>query len=102
MTLERAPISGAFLFRTGIYGSMTSRNMARAPMRPEPIPNAVNANPATSGHCAGARQQMKGEISAISITAIASAEAAIGSAIVPATYRSARPIRTDQSNSLKR
>nr|ADH10451.1 NADH-plastoquinone oxidoreductase subunit 4L [Selaginella moellendorffii] len=99
--LERAPISGAFPFRTGIYGSMTSRNMARAPMRPEPIPNAVNANPATSGHCAGARQ-MKGEISAISIMAIASAEAAIGSAIVPATYRSARPIRTDQSNSLKR
>nr|YP_003097527.1 NADh dehydrogenase subunit 4L [Selaginella moellendorffii]ACT89032.1 NADh dehydrogenase subunit 4L [Selaginella moellendorffii] len=101
MTLERAPISGAFPFRTGIYGSMTSRNMARAPMRPEPIPNAVNANPATSGHCAGARQ-MKGEISAISIMAIGSAEAAIGSAIVPATYRSARPIRTDQSNSLKR
>nr|YP_009589646.1 NADH-plastoquinone oxidoreductase subunit 4L [Selaginella pennata]QBL76229.1 NADH-plastoquinone oxidoreductase subunit 4L [Selaginella pennata] len=101
MTLERAPIPGAFPSRTGTYGSMTSRNMARAPMRPEPIPNAVNVNLATFGNCAGARQ-MEGEVPAIPITAIAPAEAATGSAIVPATYRSARPIRTDQSNLLKR
>nr|YP_009589789.1 NADH-plastoquinone oxidoreductase subunit 4L [Selaginella sanguinolenta]QBL76368.1 NADH-plastoquinone oxidoreductase subunit 4L [Selaginella sanguinolenta] len=99
--LERAPISGAFLFRTGIYGSIKSRNTARAPMCPESVPNAVNVNPVTSSSYLGARQ-MEGEISAISVTAIASAEAAIGSAIVPAIYRNARSIRIDQFDSLKR
>nr|QGU93200.1 NADH-plastoquinone oxidoreductase subunit 4L [Selaginella rossii] len=100
--LELAPISGAFLFRTGICGSITSRNTARAPMCPESVPNAVNVNPVTSSSYLGARQ-MEGEIYAISVTAIASAEAAaIGSAIVPAIYRNARSIRIDQFDSSKR
>nr|QQP00213.1 NADH dehydrogenase subunit 4L [Selaginella nipponica]QQP00267.1 NADH dehydrogenase subunit 4L [Selaginella nipponica] len=98
--LERALILGAFLFCIGIYGLMTSRNMVRALMCLELILNAVNVNLVTFGNCAGARQ-MEGEIFAIFIIAIASAEAATGLAIVLATYRSARSIRIDQFNLLK-
>nr|YP_009589718.1 NADH-plastoquinone oxidoreductase subunit 4L [Selaginella remotifolia]QBL76301.1 NADH-plastoquinone oxidoreductase subunit 4L [Selaginella remotifolia] len=99
--LERALVLGAFPSRTGIYGLTTSRDIVRALMRLEPMLNAVNVNFVTSSNYLGAQQRVKGEIFAISVIAPASAEAAIGPAIVLAMYRNARSIRTDQFNSLR-
>lgn len=70
-------------------------------MRLELILNAVNVNSVTSSNYSGAQQRIKGEIFAIFVIAPASAEAAIGLAIVLAMYRNARSTRTDKFNSLR-
>nr|WCR30495.1 NADH-plastoquinone oxidoreductase subunit 4L [Selaginella remotifolia] len=99
--LERALVLGAFLFCTGIYGLITSRDIVRALMCLELMLNAVNVNFVTFSNYLGAQQRVKGEIFAIFVIALASAEAAIGLAIVLAMYRNARSIRTDQFNLLR-
>nr|YP_009193451.1 NADH dehydrogenase ND4L subunit [Takakia lepidozioides]UPM51685.1 NADH-plastoquinone oxidoreductase subunit 4L [Takakia lepidozioides] len=98
--LEHALNLGAYLFRIGIFGLITSRNMVRAPMCLESIFNAVNVNLVTFSNYFDT-QQLKGEIFSISIIAIAAAEAAIGLAIVSAIYRNRKSTRIDQFNLLK-
>nr|WGO61213.1 NADH dehydrogenase subunit 4L [Aneura pinguis]WGO61299.1 NADH dehydrogenase subunit 4L [Aneura pinguis]WGO61385.1 NADH dehydrogenase subunit 4L [Aneura pinguis] len=90
----------ASLFRIGMFGSVTSRNMVRALICLELTFNAVNINLVTFSNFFD-DSQMKGEIFSIFILAIAAAEATIGLAIVPAIYRNRKSIRIDQFNLLK-
>nr|YP_009732910.1 NADH-plastoquinone oxidoreductase subunit 4L [Diphyscium foliosum]QHU77252.1 NADH-plastoquinone oxidoreductase subunit 4L [Diphyscium foliosum] len=98
--LEHVLNLGAYLFCIGIFGLITSRNMVRALMCLELIFNAVNINLVTFSNYFDI-QQIKGEIFAIFIIAIAAAEAAIGLAIVLAIYRNKNSTRIDQFNLLK-
>jgi NADH:ubiquinone oxidoreductase subunit K len=98
--LEHLLNLGAYLFRIGLFGSITSRNMVRALMCLELLFNAVNTNLITFSNSFDT-QQTKGEIFAIFIVAIAAAEAAIGLAIVLAIYRNKNSTRIDQFNLLK-
>nr|YP_009732827.1 NADH-plastoquinone oxidoreductase subunit 4L [Buxbaumia aphylla]QHU77169.1 NADH-plastoquinone oxidoreductase subunit 4L [Buxbaumia aphylla] len=98
--LENILNLSAYLFCIGIFGLITSRNMVRALMCLELIFNAVNINLVTFSNYFDA-QQLKGEIFAIFIIAIAAAEAAIGLAIVLAIYRNKNSTRINQFNLLK-
>jgi len=98
--LEHLLNLGAYLFRIGLFGLVTSRNMVRALMCLELLFNAVNTNLITFSNSFDT-QQIKGEIFAIFIVAIAAAEAAIGLAIVLAIYRNKNSTRIDQFNLLK-
>nr|YP_009032873.1 NADH-plastoquinone oxidoreductase subunit 4L [Osmundastrum cinnamomeum]AHA59606.1 NADH-plastoquinone oxidoreductase subunit 4L [Osmundastrum cinnamomeum] len=98
--LEHALISGAYPFRVGFFGLITSRNMVRALMCLELILNAVNINPVTFSNYFD-NQRIKGEIFSISIIAIAAAEAAIGLSIVLVIYRNRKSARIDQFDLLK-
>nr|AJB98505.1 NADH-plastoquinone oxidoreductase subunit 4L [Helminthostachys zeylanica] len=98
--LEHVLILGAYLFRVGFYGLITSRNMVRALMCLELILNAVNTNLVTFSNYFDT-QQIKGEIFSIFVIAVAAAEAAIGLGIVLATHRNRGSIRIDQFNLLK-
>nr|YP_009867640.1 NADH-plastoquinone oxidoreductase subunit 4L [Drepanocladus aduncus]YP_009867722.1 NADH-plastoquinone oxidoreductase subunit 4L [Hygroamblystegium varium var. humile]QKG04817.1 NADH-plastoquinone oxidoreductase subunit 4L [Drepanocladus aduncus]QKG04899.1 NADH-plastoquinone oxidoreductase subunit 4L [Hygroamblystegium varium var. humile] len=98
--LEHVLNLGAYLFRIGIFGLITSRNMVRALMCIELIFNAVNINLITFSNSFDT-QETKGEIFVMFIIAIAAAEAAIGLAIVLAIYRNKNSTRIDQFNLLK-
>jgi NAD(P)H-quinone oxidoreductase subunit 4L len=98
--LEHALILGAYLFCIGIYGLITSRNMVRALMCLELMLNGVNVNLVTFSNYLDP-EEIKGQVFAIFIIAIAAAEAAIGLAIVLNIYRNRNSIRIDQFNLLK-
>nr|YP_010488477.1 NADH-plastoquinone oxidoreductase subunit 4L [Japanobotrychium lanuginosum]UAT96904.1 NADH-plastoquinone oxidoreductase subunit 4L [Japanobotrychium lanuginosum] len=98
--LEHVLILGAYSFRVGFYGLITSRNMVRALMCLELILNAVNINLVTFSNYSDT-QRIKGDIFSVFIVAVAAAEAAIGLGIVLAIHRNRRSTRIDQSNLLK-
>nr|AJB98586.1 NADH-plastoquinone oxidoreductase subunit 4L [Botrychium sp. ternatum/japonicum] len=98
--LEHVLILGAYSFRVGSYGLITSRNMVRALMCLELILNAVNINLVTFSNYSDT-QRIKGDIFSVFVVAVAAAEAAIGLGIVLATHRNRRSTRIDQSNPLK-
>ncbi|CAM6054648.1 unnamed protein product [Sphagnum tenellum] len=90
----------AFLFCIGLYGLITSRSMVRALMCLELMLNGVNLNFVTFSTFLDS-DQIKGQLFAIFIIAIAAAEAAIGLAIVLNIYRNRNSTRIDQFNLLK-
>lgn len=98
--LEHALIIGAFLFCTGLYGMMTSRNIIRALMSLELMLNGVNVN-LVSFSVFLDNEELRGQTFAIFIIAIAAAEAAIGLAIVLNIYRNRNSTRIDQFDLLK-
>lgn len=98
--LENSLILGAFLFCIGIYGLITSRNVVRALMCLELLLNGVNINLITFSNFLDP-EQIRGQVFAIFIIAIAAAEAAIGLAIVLNMYRNRNSVRLDQFNLLK-
>jgi NADH:ubiquinone oxidoreductase subunit K len=98
--LEYVLVLGAYLFCIGIYGLVTSRNMIRALMCLELMLNGVNIN------LIGFSKYLdpidiKGQVFAIFIIAIAAAEAAIGLAIILNIYRNRSSARIDQFDLLK-
>nr|YP_010262780.1 NADH-plastoquinone oxidoreductase subunit 4L [Cymbidium qiubeiense]UIX52295.1 NADH-plastoquinone oxidoreductase subunit 4L [Cymbidium qiubeiense]UML39632.1 NADH-plastoquinone oxidoreductase subunit 4L [Cymbidium qiubeiense] len=99
MMLEHALCLSVYLFSIGIYGLITSRSMVRALMCLELILNSVNINLVTFSNIFDSRQ-LKGEIFAIFVIAIAAAEAAIGLAIVSSIHRNRKSTRINQSNLL--
>nr|UXW65175.1 NADH-plastoquinone oxidoreductase subunit 4L [Cymbidium mannii] len=99
MMLEHVLCLSVYLFSIGIYGLITSRSMVRALMYLELILNSVNINLVTFSHIFDSRQ-LKGEIFAIFVIAIAAAEAAIGLAIVSSIHRNRKSTRINQSNLL--
>nr|ANF05179.1 NADH dehydrogenase subunit 4L [Cynanchum auriculatum]ARR28053.1 NADH dehydrogenase subunit 4L [Cynanchum wilfordii] len=101
MMLEHVLVLSAYLFSTGIYGLITSRNMVRALMCLELILNAVNINFVTFSYFFDNRQ-LRGDIFSIFVIAIAAAEAAIGPAIVSSIYRNRKSTRINQSNLLNK
>nr|WEV84988.1 NADH-plastoquinone oxidoreductase subunit 4L [Cymbidium haematodes]WEV85611.1 NADH-plastoquinone oxidoreductase subunit 4L [Cymbidium haematodes]WEV86540.1 NADH-plastoquinone oxidoreductase subunit 4L [Cymbidium haematodes]WEV86618.1 NADH-plastoquinone oxidoreductase subunit 4L [Cymbidium haematodes] len=100
MMLEHVLCLSVYLFSIGIYGLITSRSMVRALMCLELILNSVNINLVTFSDIFDSRQ-LKGEIFAIFVIAIAAAEAAIGLAIVSSIHRNRKSTRINQSNLLK-
>nr|YP_008081700.1 NADH-plastoquinone oxidoreductase chain 4L [Cymbidium sinense]YP_008081778.1 NADH-plastoquinone oxidoreductase chain 4L [Cymbidium tortisepalum]YP_009183410.1 NADH-plastoquinone oxidoreductase subunit 4L [Cymbidium ensifolium]YP_009239545.1 NADH dehydrogenase subunit 4L [Cymbidium kanran]YP_009723010.1 NdhE [Cymbidium sinense x Cymbidium goeringii]YP_009934739.1 NdhE [Cymbidium mastersii]YP_009936218.1 NdhE [Cymbidium tracyanum x Cymbidium faberi]YP_009943097.1 NdhE [Cymbidium lowianum]Y len=99
MMLEHVLCLSVYLFSIGIYGLITSRSMVRALMCLELILNSVNINLVTFSDIFDSRQ-LKGEIFAIFVIAIAAAEAAIGLAIVSSIHRNRKSTRINQSNLL--
>nr|QJI81089.1 NADH-plastoquinone oxidoreductase subunit 4L [Cymbidium serratum] len=99
MMLEYVLCLSVYLFSIAIYGLITSRSMVRALMCLELILNSVNINLVTFSDIFDSRQ-LKGEIFAIFVIAIAAAEAAIGLAIVSSIHRKRKSTRINQSNLL--
>lgn len=98
--LEHVLILSAYLFCIGIFGLITSRNMVRALMCLELIFNAININFVTFSNFLDS-QEIKGEVFAIFIIAIAAAEAAIGLSIILVLYRNGRSNQINEFNLLK-
>jgi len=90
----------AFLFCIGIYGLVTSRSMIKALICLELMLNGVNLNLITFSNYLD-NIEIKGQVFAIFIIAIAAAEAAIGLAIVLNIYRNRNSTRVDQFDLLK-
>nr|YP_009426215.1 NADH-plastoquinone oxidoreductase subunit 4L [Diplaziopsis javanica]ASU94878.1 NADH-plastoquinone oxidoreductase subunit 4L [Diplaziopsis javanica] len=97
---EHGLILGAYLFRVGFLGLITSRNMVRALMSLESIFNAVNINFITFSNFSNSKQA-GGEIFPIFVIAVAAAEAATGLATALSLQRNRRSTRIDQFNLLK-
>ncbi len=84
--LERYILLSTALFSIGIYGLISSRNVIRILMSIELLLNAVNINfVAFSSYIDPL--EIKGQIFALFVMAIAAAEAAIALAIILAIYR---------------
>jgi NAD(P)H-quinone oxidoreductase subunit 4L len=88
-----------YLFSIGLYGLITSRNMVRALICLELILNSINLNLVTFSDLFDSRQ-LKGDIFAIFVIALAAAEAAIGLSILSSIYRNRKSTRINQSNLL--
>uniref|UniRef100_A0A193D319 NAD(P)H-quinone oxidoreductase subunit 4L, chloroplastic n=2 Tax=Eleusine TaxID=4510 RepID=A0A193D319_ELEIN len=99
MMFEHVLFLSVYLFSIGIYGLITSRNMVRALICLELILNSINLNLVTFSALFDSRQ-LKGDIFAIFVIALAAAEAAIGLSILSAIHRNRKSTRINQSNFL--
>ncbi|CAM0905840.1 unnamed protein product [Alopecurus aequalis] len=99
MMFELVLFLSVYLFSIGIYGLITSRNMVRALICLELILNSINLNLVTFSDLFDSRQ-LKGDIFAIFVIALAAAEAAIGLSILSSIYRNRKSTRINQSNLL--
>nr|QVO51339.1 NADH-plastoquinone oxidoreductase subunit 4L [Euclasta condylotricha] len=99
MMFEHVLFLSVYLFSIGIYGLITSRNMVRALICLELILNSINLNLVTFSDLFDSRQ-LKGDIFAIFVIALAAAEAAIGLSILSSIYRNRKSTRINQSNFL--
>nr|YP_009642384.1 NADH-plastoquinone oxidoreductase subunit 4L [Nephelochloa orientalis]YP_010243994.1 NADH-plastoquinone oxidoreductase subunit 4L [Apera interrupta]QCD15161.1 NADH-plastoquinone oxidoreductase subunit 4L [Nephelochloa orientalis]QTJ27307.1 NADH-plastoquinone oxidoreductase subunit 4L [Apera interrupta] len=99
MIFELVLFLSVYLFSIGIYGLITSRNMVRALICLELILNSINLNLVTFSDLFDSRQ-LKGDIFAIFVIALAAAEAAIGLSILSSIYRNRKSTRINQSNLL--
>uniref|UniRef100_A0ACD5YE41 Uncharacterized protein n=1 Tax=Avena sativa TaxID=4498 RepID=A0ACD5YE41_AVESA len=99
MMFEHVLFLSVYLFSIGIYGLITSRNMVRALICLELILNSINLNLVTFSDLFDIRQ-LKGDIFAIFVIALAAAEAAIGLSILSSIHRNRKSTRVNQSNLL--
>nr|YP_009053464.1 NADH-plastoquinone oxidoreductase subunit 4L [Oligostachyum shiuyingianum]AFS67945.1 NADH-plastoquinone oxidoreductase subunit 4L [Oligostachyum shiuyingianum] len=109
MMFEHVLFFSVYLFSIGIYGLITSRNMVRALICLELILNSINLNLVTFSDLFDSRQ-LKGDIFAIFVIALAAAEAAIGPlgaaeaaiglSILSSIHRNKKSTRINQSNFL--
>jgi NAD(P)H-quinone oxidoreductase subunit 4L len=99
MMFELVLFLSVYLFSIGIYGLITSRNKVRALICLELILNSINLNLVTFSDLFDSRQ-LKGDIFAIFVIALAAAEAAIGLSILSSIYRNRKSTRINQSNLL--
>jgi NAD(P)H-quinone oxidoreductase subunit 4L len=100
MQLEFFLLVAAALFCIGIFGLVTSRNAIRVLMSIELLLNSVNLNLMAFSNYLDS-QEVKGQVFAVFVIAIAAAEAAVGLAIVLAIYRNRDTIDMEQFNLLK-
>lgn len=98
--LERYILLSLALFCTGIYGLTASRNVIRVLMSIELLLNAVNVNLVAFSSYIDPLD-LKGQIFAIFVMAVAAAEAAVALAIVLAIYRNMSSIDMEDFASLK-
>ena len=99
LSTDPKTVLSVYLFSIGIYGLITSRNMVRALICLELILNSINLNLVTFSDLFDSRQ-LKGDIFAIFVIALAAAEAAIGLSILSSIYRNRKSTRINQSNLL--
>jgi len=90
----------ALLFSLGVYGAISRRNAIGILMSVELILNAVNINFVAFWRYT-APGDVAGQMFALTVIAIAAAEAAVGMAIVIAVYRRTRTVAVEELNILK-
>lgn len=100
MQLIHILLLAALLFCIGIYGLITSRNAVRVLMSIELLLNAVNLNLIGFANYLDG-QDIKGQVFAVFVIAVAAAEAAVGLAIILAIYRNRDTVDMEQFNLLK-
>ena len=88
----------AALFVVGVAGFLLRRNIIIMFMSVELMLNAVNISLVAFSHY---MQDMRGQIFAFFIIAVAAAEAAIGLAIIIAVYRNKETAHVDEMTELK-
>ena len=99
-TLERYILLSTALFSIGIYGLIASRNVIRILMSIELLLNAVNINLVAFSTYIDPLE-IKGQVFALFVMAIAAAEAAIALAIILAIYRNMSSVDMEDFASLK-
>nr|YP_009252813.1 subunit 4L of NADH-plastoquinone oxidoreductase [Cymbomonas tetramitiformis]ANA56947.1 subunit 4L of NADH-plastoquinone oxidoreductase [Cymbomonas tetramitiformis] len=100
MDIENLMLLGALIFCIGLYGFLTSRNVVRILISLELILNAININLVSISTFMDS-QELKGQVFALFIIAIAAAESAIALAIILTLYRNKNSIELEQFNLLK-
>ena len=98
--LERYILLSTALFSIGIYGLIASRNVIRILMSIELLLNAVNINLVAFSSYVDPLE-IKGQVFALFVMAIAAAEAAIALAIILAIYRNMSSVDVEDFASLK-
>lgn len=98
--LEKYILLSIALFSIGIYGLTASRNVIRVLMSIELLLNAVNVNLVAFSAYVDPLD-IKGQIFAMFVMAIAAAEAAVALAIVLAIYRNMSSVDMEDFASLK-
>jgi len=86
------------VFCIGVFGFMSRRNIIIMLMSIELMLNAVNINLISLSHYL---QDLRGQILAFFVVAVAAAEAAIGLAIVIALFRNKATAHVDEMNEMK-
>jgi len=98
--LERYILLSTALFSIGIYGLTSSRNVIRILMSIEILLNAVNINLVAFSSYVDPLE-VRGQVFALFVMAIAAAEAAIALAIILAIYRNSSSVDIEDFSSLK-
>lgn len=98
--LERYILLSIALFSIGIYGLTASRNVIRVLMSIELLLNAVNVNLVAFSNYIDPLE-IKGQVFALFVMAIAAAEAAIALAIILAIYRNMASVDMEDFSTLK-
>lgn len=98
--LERFILLSSALFSIGVYGLVSSRNAIRVLMSIELILNAVNINLVSFSTFVDSLQ-IKGQVFAIFVMAVAACEAAIALAIIIALYRNISSVDMEKVSELK-
>lgn len=98
--LERYILLSIALFSIGIYGLTSSRNVIRILMSIEILLNAVNINLVAFSSYVDPLE-VRGQVFAIFVMAIAAAEAAIALAIILAIYRNSSSVDIEDFSTLK-
>lgn len=93
-------ILGAILFCIGILGLIVSRNIIKVLMSIEILLNAVNINFIAFANFVDPNE-IKGQVFALFIMAIAAAEAALGLAILISLYRNKPTVDVNEIDILK-
>ena len=93
-------ILSAILFCIGVLGLIISKNVIKVLMSIEIILNAVNINLVAFANYTDLGE-VKGQIFALFVMAVAAAEAALGLAILISLYRNKPTVDVDEYNSLK-
>ena len=99
-TLEKYILLSTALFSIGIYGLISSRNVIRVLMSIELLLNAVNINLVAFSTYIDPLE-IKGQVFALFVMAVAAAEAAIALAIILAIYRNMSSVDVEDFASLK-
>ena len=86
------------VFAIGVFGFLTRKNIILMFMSIELMLNAVNINLIAMSHY---MQDLRGQILAFFVVAVAAAEAAIGLAIVIALFRNRATAHVDEVKGLK-
>jgi NADH-quinone oxidoreductase subunit K len=89
---------GALLFVIGVIGVLTRRNVVIVLMSIELILNAVNLTLISFSH---SLNDLRGQVFALFVIAVAASEAAVGLALVIALYRGKHTFNLDDVNLLK-
>ena len=91
-------IVAAFMFCLGLFGALSRRNAVAILIGIELMLNAVNINLIAMSHYL---QDMRGQILAFFVIAVAAAEAAIGLAIVIALFRNKATAHVDDMKEMQ-